>query len=551
MSRFSLSLKLYSLAAIPLLLGIVVSGILVFRLGLAFDATNQILSRSARQQSIARDMRYTFKRQVQEWKDTLLRGHNPDDFKKYSKNFHEQFKRTQELSATLQELLTDPQVRTDNTAFQAAYAEMGKKYDEALATFEANGGKDPFATDAQVRGIDRPPTEVLDRIVKSLTDHYDADEREIRASIASQRTQTDLLVAAGALAALLLAVMVVLFARKLSRTLRGITGDLDVASQHTVESSRQVSAASQSLAQGASEQAASLEETSSTLEEISSMTQHNTESVEQAERLAGDTQTLTHKGRDAMQRMSTAIDAIKESADQTAKIIKTIDEIAFQTNLLALNAAVEAARAGDAGRGFAVVAEEVRNLATRSAAAAKNTSTLIEASQQRAEHGVTLSGEVGQVLSEISGAVDQVNKLLRDVTRASQEQASGIGQITTAVSQMDQVVQGSAAVAEEAAASSQELSAQSESLRQVVRSLTRIVQGATKANGSAAAREVAADEPAPKAVPHAPAPVLPARAPKREGLKLREKLEQELHASVETALPTFGTLDEADFREIA
>jgi Methyl-accepting chemotaxis protein (MCP) signalling domain len=550
MSRFTLSTKLYGLAGIPLVLGIVVAGLLVYRLELAFNATDQILSRSVRQQSIARDMRYTFKRQVQEWKDTLLRGHNPDDFKKYSNNFHMQFKHTQDLSAELQNELADPQVRELNTQFQAAYAEMGKKYDEALAVFEAAGGRDPFATDTQVRGIDRPPTEVLDRIVKLLTDRYDQDEHEIRSSIVSQRAQTEVLVLVGLLAVLVVAVFAVLFARRLSRSLRGITSELDNASRQTVDSSLNVSSSSQSLAQGASEQAASLEETSSTLEEISSMTQRNTENVEQAERLAADTQKLTHKGRGAMERMSAAIDAIKDSADQTAKIIKTIDEIAFQTNLLALNAAVEAARAGDAGRGFAVVAEEVRNLATRSAAAAKDTNVLIEASQQRAEHGVSISGEVGQVLSEVSGAVDKVNALLQDVTRASQEQSSGIGQITTALSQMDQVVQGSAALSEEAAASAEELSAQSENLRLVVRTLTRIVQGADIGKGatSAAAMDAPRAKPALSAPARKPAP---AHKPQPKALKLREKLQQELDATAPAALPQFSTLADTDFRDIA
>ncbi|HKI98409.1 MAG TPA: methyl-accepting chemotaxis protein [bacterium] len=551
MSRITLSRKLYALAVIPLLLGFVVSGLLAYRLQIAYAGTDKILSQSVRQQSIARDMRYRFKRQVQEWKDTLLRGHNPEDFNKYSANFRKQFKLTQDLSAALQEQITDPKIRELNTQFQAAYSEMGEKYEAALAVFEANGGRDPFSTDAQVRGIDRPPTVVLDQIVKLLTDRYDADQQSIRASIASQRLLTNVLLIVGTLFALAIVWVVVRFARKLSRSLQEITADLDRASRHTVDSSQQVSSSSQSLAQGASEQAASLEETSSTLEEISSMSQRSSENVGEAAQLASDTQNLTQQGNEAMERMSTAIDAIKNSADQTAKIIKTIDEIAFQTNLLALNAAVEAARAGDAGRGFAVVAEEVRNLATRSAAAAKDTNVLIEASQQRAEYGVTISGEVGEVLSEIRGAVDRVNALLGEVTRASQEQATGIAQITTGVSQMDQVVQGNAALAEEVAASSQEFTAQSENLRRAVRSLKRIVQGITESNGSAPALVASAKELS--STPRRGVPAqrsMRADAPQPKALKLREQLEQELGTKTHTPRPPFSALAETEFRDI-
>ncbi|HUJ75214.1 MAG TPA: methyl-accepting chemotaxis protein, partial [bacterium] len=202
-----------------------------------------------------------------------------------------------------------------------------------------------------------------------------------------------------------------------------------------------------------------------------------------------------------MERMSAAIASIKEAADKTAKIIKTIDEIAFQTNLLALNAAVEAARAGDAGRGFAVVAEEVRNLAIRSAEAAKDTSALIEDSQERAGQGVTVSGEVGKLLSDVRGAVESVNGLLGEVTAASKEQNKGIAQINLAVGQMDTVVQASAANAEETAAASEELSAQAESLAQIVSSLKQIVLGG--GNG-----RLLTAPTTPLALPHHAAPAI-------------------------------------------
>ena len=183
-------------------------------------------------------------------------------------------------------------------------------------------------------------------------------------------------------------VMALLITRSITGPINRVIGTLTTGSGQVEAAATQVSSASQSMAQGASEQASSLEETSASLEEMASMTKQNADGARQANSMASDARDAAERGCAAMKRMEAAIGDIKQSADQTAKIIKTIDEIAFQTNLLALNAAVEAARAGDAGKGFAVVAEEVRNLAQRSAEAAKNTSVLIEGSQANADNGV-------------------------------------------------------------------------------------------------------------------------------------------------------------------
>jgi methyl-accepting chemotaxis protein len=232
--------------------------------------------------------------------------------------------------------------------------------------------------------------------------------------------------------------------------------------------SNDISSGSQNLAQGANEQASSLEEVSSSLEEMTSMVKQNTDNANQANTLAGTAQRDAERGDKAMVEMSGAIARIKVSADQTAKIIKTIDEIAFQTNLLALNAAVEAARAGDAGKGFAVVAEEVRNLAQRSADAAKNTAVLIEQSQKNADGGVAVTNQVGDILKEIVSGSKKVAQLIGEVSAATNEQAKGIDQINIAISEMNKVTQQNASLSEESASAAEELNSQSEELAKMV-----------------------------------------------------------------------------------
>lgn len=262
---------------------------------------------------------------------------------------------------------------------------------------------------------------------------------------------------------------------KMKENINKVIASLDTALTQVAEATEQVSSASQqisaggqSLAQGANEQASSLEEVSSSLEEMSSMTKQNAENANQAKNLAGEANGNAAEGTKSMTKMSESINKIKESSDQTAKIVKTIDEIAMQTNLLALNAAVEAARAGEAGRGFAVVAEEVRNLAQRSAQAAKNTADMIAESVKNADGGVKIATEVSKSFESITTSVKKVNDLIAEIAAASNEQAQGIDQVNTAVAQMDKVTQQNAANSEESASAAEELSSQAEELAGMV-----------------------------------------------------------------------------------
>jgi methyl-accepting chemotaxis protein len=311
-----------------------------------------------------------------------------------------------------------------------------------------------------------------------LIEYQDAQARRFSSSAIRASTLWSTLSIVLVLAGFLCAMALGLFiASRISRSIGRIIEDLDAASTQTLGASAQVSGSSQSLAEGANSQAASVEETSATLEEISSMTRQNAGNAERAEVLAKQAQTSTRQGSEAVVRMSTAIQEIKEASDKTALIIKTIDEIAFQTNLLALNAAVEAARAGDAGRGFAVVAEEVRNLASRSATAAKDTSVIIADSQRRADQGVAVSAEVSNLLNDILRIAGEMNSLVGQVATASKEQDRGVQQITSAVAQMDGITQATAASAEETSAAAQELASQASHLAESVRELSTLLHG--------------------------------------------------------------------------
>jgi methyl-accepting chemotaxis protein len=304
----------------------------------------------------------------------------------------------------------------------------------------------------------------------------DAEDTSKSIQSAVQSSQMGILIglASAVLAAIGLAILII---RSTGNILQRVSNSLGEGSSQVASAASQISTTSQSLAEGASEQAASLEETSSSLEEMASMTKRNAENAQKANDLAKQARQAADKGAGDMQTMSSAMEAIKVSSDDIAKIIKTIDEIAFQTNILALNAAVEAARAGEAGMGFAVVADEVRNLAQRSAQAAKETATKIEGAIVKTGQGVEVSATVMQTLNDIVTKVRQVDELISEVASASREQTQGITQINTAVSQMDKVTQSTAASAEESAASAEELNAQAETMKHSVANLLELVGG--------------------------------------------------------------------------
>ncbi len=364
------------------------------------------------------------------------------------------------------------------SAFQAVEAQHAKwKEMRTRMALLSEQGDVVGATSLYVKEGDAIFDNLVGQISQIATSNQSLAEHEVAladSSVESGKSGIVWCLVAAVMAAAILGTILIM---SINRILKRVAGTLSVGAEQTASAAGQVASSSQALAQGASEQAASLEETSSSLEQMSSMTRKNAETAQQAAALSADAKSAADKGNRAMGKMVEAIADIQKSAAETAKIVKTIDEIAFQTNLLALNAAVEAARAGDAGRGFAVVADEVRNLAIRSAEAAKNTAVLIDQSVQNARGGVTLAGDVAKTLEEINAGCTKVNALISEIAAASAEQSQGIGQVNTAVAEMDKVTQENAANAEESASASEQLASQAVAMSDIVKELTLIVSG--------------------------------------------------------------------------
>ncbi len=274
---------------------------------------------------------------------------------------------------------------------------------------------------------------------------------------------------------LLMGVLIILIANSTIRPIREIAKSLGKGAEQVAAASEQIAELSSHLAEGASQQAASIEETSSSLEEMSSMTKQTTDHADQANKLMAETAGVVEKANQSMNSLTSAMVEISAASEETSKIIKTIDEIAFQTNLLALNAAVEAARAGEAGAGFAVVADEVRNLAMRAADAAKNTAALIEGTVSKIRDGSEMVEKTSSEFSQVAVSSGKMRDLVAEISAASTEQSQGISQIGRAVGEMDKVVQQNAAQAEESAGASEEMKVRADEMKLFVDELASII----------------------------------------------------------------------------
>jgi methyl-accepting chemotaxis protein len=353
----------------------------------------------------------------------------------------------------------------------AAWFSVNSEIERLLETGDADGAAKMLAE--KVRPQYLALAEDCDRLIEYNSNVLQVEREAARDQVSNSRWIMALLMAFGAV----VTVVALGIVRGANSTLRATATDLLSASRQVSTAAGQVASASQSLAQGTSEQAATLEDTASSTTEIAAVTHRNAENTRSVAGLMVETSKLVGDANHNVEDMAQSMKEINASSRKISKIIKVIDEIAFQTNILALNAAVEAARAGEAGMGFAVVAEEVRNLARRSAQAAKDTAALIEESIAKSHEGNRMLQLVATSIQQITGSAAQVKVLVDEVDMGSQEQSRGIEQIATAVTQMEQVTQRSAANAEESASASKELAEQAESLYTIVERVRKLVGG--------------------------------------------------------------------------
>ncbi len=318
----------------------------------------------------------------------------------------------------------------------------------------------------------------MQNLLQQIIPLVEAHVRETRNSDEQRGQQAKFFMLAGMVGVPLLALVLGgLLSLSTTKPINCAIQGLNEGTGQMVTAASEVAAASQSLASGAAQQAGSLDEISSSLEEMASMTHQNAEYARQANSLMNDNSRMVEEANHFMKEMTKSMKDISQASDATAKIIKTIDEIAFQTNLLALNAAVEAARAGESGAGFAVVADEVRSLAMRAADAAQNTAHLIAGTLTKVKEGSALVDQTGAAFLEMAASTGKVKELVAEISAASSEQAQGISQINKAVSEVDNVVQQNAAMAQESASASAELNAQARRMEGVVEDLVLVVNG--------------------------------------------------------------------------
>jgi len=448
----------------------------------------------------ASDALVAFKNQVQNGKDILLRGKNPAQFDKYWGGFR---KYEEAVQATTEKLAVDMQpgeARAKMEHFVALHKAMGQSYRQAVQQFK-DSGFDVAVGDKAMDGIDRDAAVTLREAGGKITEQTAA---AIVQAKANQKRAIQWSVAAMLLTVLAGVAGAVLFSRSITRKLggepddaRGVAreiarGNLDVdvplqlgdtdslmaamkamtlslarivgqvrnSSDSIATGSAEIASGNLDLSQRTEEQASALQETAASMEELSATVEQNARNALEASNLAAGASAVARRGGEVMGLVVETMKGINASSRKIADIIGVIDDIAFQTNILALNAAVESARAGEQGRGFAVVAGEVRNLAQRSAESAKQIQALITDSVERIEHGSALVDQAGVTMTEIVGAIQRVTLIVHEISSASAQQSTGVGQVGEAVGQMDQATQQNVALVEQSAAAAESLKQQ-------------------------------------------------------------------------------------------
>jgi methyl-accepting chemotaxis protein len=475
-----------------------------------------------------------FKVQVQEFKNTLLRGHDPAALDKYWAGFEAAEKATAEEARLARTATTRREVREKLEQFLVEHKAAGEGYRRALEAYKAAGG-DPRAGDKAVAGIDRAPTRTLLDAEKTARE-MGADA--VAQAVKSAENSFRLAIAMTVLVVVLVVLAVWYFVRRsvllpiesavsyadriargdltaeirseakdetgqllrsfaaMNASLADVVGRVRSSAEAVVTAARQVAVGTTEMSQRTEEQASSLEETAASMEELASTVKQNADNAREADELARTASQRAEQGGAEVVKVVVTMSEISDSARRIADIIGVIDGIAFQTNILALNAAVEAARAGEQGRGFAVVASEVRSLAQRSADAAKEIKQLIAASVDKVDAGTHAVEQAGDTIQALVVDVQRVSRLMGSIAEASAEQSRGVQQVNRTVTEMDKVVQQNASVVQQSSAAAESMKRQAALLVDAVGAF-RIARDEREPAGVAQARhEFAAPVPA-------------------------------------------------------
>jgi len=459
----------------------------------------------------ARSAQVEFKIQVQEWKNILIRGGDPADFKKYQEGFEKSAAATLSELDKLKATLAAQGAATDKVdAAQASLRELNGRYHTALKSYDGANPDSYKLLDQQVKGMDRAPTKQIDDIVEGIQAYAKTTIAAMRKDKeAAEQAEHRMNVATFAVVLLAGTVVTVWLARSITRPLHDAVaiartvadGDLTHAIvvdrkdeigmlldalRHMQESlagivarvrsgtdtiavaTGEIALGNQDLAARTEEQASSVEETAASMDQLTTMVRSSLDSADRARRMADEASGVATRGGAAMAQVVDTMGEIDASSKKIVDIIGVIDGIAFQTNILALNAAVEAARAGEQGRGFAVVASEVRTLAQRSANAAKEIKALIGDSVDKVQTGTRLVGEAGSTMHDVVESVQRVTGIIAEITATATSQSEGISQVNEAMGQMDGAVQQNSALVEEAAAAADALQQQAQALAEAV-----------------------------------------------------------------------------------
>jgi methyl-accepting chemotaxis protein-1 (serine sensor receptor) len=467
----------------------------------------------------------SFKQQVQEWKDTLLRGSDPAELDKHWKQFIEREKDVGESAQEARTSTRHEEVSGALVKFIAGHKAAGARYREALEAFKSSKF-DPRVADKAVSGLERPLSEALNDIENTATEFgAKATAEAVKRAEAGYRWAIVGTVVAlvGTLVALWVffrrsvlgpigsaarfaervakgdlsgnirarsedeAGQLVSALARMNASLAEVVSKVRVAANAVATASSQVAAGTTDLSQRTEEQASALEETAASMEELASTVRQNADNAKEADELARNAARRAEQGGTEVGRAVATMSEISRSAQRISDITSVIDAIAFQTNILALNAAVEAARAGEQGRGFAVVAAEVRSLAQRSAQAAKEIKDLIGHSVSEVKSGTAQVEQAGGTIQALVGDVKRVSGLMESIAEASAEQSRGVQQVNKTVTQMDKVVQENASAVQESAAAAQGMRQQAELLVEAVSAF--VLESAAASHSSYQARQ--------------------------------------------------------------